>query len=769
MSKRIVISRGEKEAIYEAGQGEQNQSPLEEIECALTNIMERLHLMTRATNDAVYDYDILNGSIEWGEGYNLLFGYSTSKNTISDWGARIHPDDSLRIEKSLSAALKLRQQNWSEEYQYKCADDSYKYVHDRGYMLYGEEQKPVRMIGAMQDITDRRHREEQLRMQTALFRQLYDGSPSGILLFDKEDCVADTNPAFEKIFGYTLAEIKGRGIHEFLIPAVLEDEGRIIAQACLAGNSVQKETKRLKKDGTHIDVLLVAYPLVVSGKVEGIYRIYTDISDRKREQERLRESEQNYRMLVNNINEGVMHVDNNDIVLYVNDRLCEMTGYSKEELLGNSSHPLLVPEEDWEFLQKKNAERRSKIYDRYEINLRTRHGKRLWASVSAAPVLDTAGIVIGSMGYITDITERKKSEMERERLASILEASVDLVSLATPDCNVLYINPSGRKLLGLTDDKYQAHASAFYPPKAYAHLSRVGLPTALKNGYWRGETVIRTGKREVPVSQIIIAHKNEAGAVEYISSIVRDISEHKESENLLRKKNQELETINSELDRFVYSASHQMRAPLTSVLGLINLAEADTPDTSMHNYLEMMRQSIDKLDGFLKDIIHHTHYSRMAISPEPILFPKLTDEVLSRLMHMDGFKDIDVRLDLAAEVFYSDRICVRNILTNLISNAIKYRKPGQTDSSISVKISVEETKAVITINDNGTGIDERLHSKIYDMFFRGANTSAGSGLGLYIVKEIVHKLDGFIEMKSAINEGTEFRITLPNKPPGGGV
>ncbi|MWB96214.1 sensor histidine kinase [Flavobacterium sp. GA093] len=229
--------------------------------------------------------------------------------------------------------------------------------------------------------------------------------------------------------------------------------------------------------------------------------------------------------------------------------------------------------------------------------------------------------------------------------------------------------------------------------------------------------------------------------------------------------NQELKRANYELDRFVYSTSHDLRAPLNSMLGLIDIAEDDTTEELMLQHLKMLKGNARKLDGFICDILDYSRNSRTEVVSELICFKELIHDIEQNLKFMgDNNRMVDFKVNITGETaFHSDKTRLENILNNLISNAIRYQNPKIQDPFVAVNINTTATETTIKISDNGIGIPEELQPKIFDMFFRISRDSVGSGLGLYIVKEAVSKLEGEIKMQSNVGQGTTFSITIPKK------
>lgn len=230
----------------------------------------------------------------------------------------------------------------------------------------------------------------------------------------------------------------------------------------------------------------------------------------------------------------------------------------------------------------------------------------------------------------------------------------------------------------------------------------------------------------------------------------------------IEKRNQELKKVNSELDKFVYSASHDLRAPLASVLGLINIARLDD-GSDKNGYFDLIEKSIKKLDGFIRDIIDYSRNARLELIREEIHFEKVIHEVIDDLRYLDETNKILRIVTVNGQgTFYTDIRRLRIIISNLISNAIKYHAPRRENPFIEVRVEFDESKAMIKVIDNGSGIAEEHLGNIFQMFYRGTSTTKGSGLGLYIVKETTEKLNGKITVISNIGEGSTFEVMLPS-------
>ena len=239
----------------------------------------------------------------------------------------------------------------------------------------------------------------------------------------------------------------------------------------------------------------------------------------------------------------------------------------------------------------------------------------------------------------------------------------------------------------------------------------------------------------------------------------REISEKKKS---LEDKNKELVKLNEELDRFAYSVSHDLRAPLTSMLGLIDLAGTDISTSTNTDYLEMMRISVNRMDGFIQDILHFSRNKSMEVRAESLDLHQFITDIFEHNTTSDQ-KIVRFECTMGSKApFFSDRQRIRMIFNNLISNAIRYRDAFKPESFVKIHMEVTTTLATITVEDNGLGISREHLPQIFNMFYRASSNSKGSGLGLYIVQEAIHKLHGSIKVNSQVGEGTKFFLVIPN-------
>lgn len=231
----------------------------------------------------------------------------------------------------------------------------------------------------------------------------------------------------------------------------------------------------------------------------------------------------------------------------------------------------------------------------------------------------------------------------------------------------------------------------------------------------------------------------------------------------LKQRNLDLEKAYEELDKFVYSASHDLRAPLMSVLGIVNLALMEESVESQNEYLELIKQSVKKLDTFIINIIDYYKNARGEQSITPINFEELVGDVAEAIKFLPEYRNINMITEISQTgVFYSDVMKLRIIFNNLITNAVKFQDAKKENSFIKLSIDATSEKTTIIFEDNGLGIRTADLEKIFKMFYRAGATNSGSGIGLYIVHEAINKLEGKINVTSTLGEGSIFQIEIPS-------
>lgn len=236
------------------------------------------------------------------------------------------------------------------------------------------------------------------------------------------------------------------------------------------------------------------------------------------------------------------------------------------------------------------------------------------------------------------------------------------------------------------------------------------------------------------------------------------------NKHALKKKNEELQKAYSELEKFIYSASHDLRAPLVSILGILKLTRLEQIDGKAGEYFQMIERMVGKLDVFVQNIISYYQNLKQGELISSINFDLLLDEIFEHYRFYEGADNVQLirEIDQSVDVKL-DELRLKMILNNLISNSIKYMDPSKSDAFARISIRCDHQNVTITVEDNGIGIKREEQKQVFDMFFRSSEAKMGSGLGLYIVKEATATMNGSIQMKSEPGTGSTFEITLPNR------
>lgn len=237
-------------------------------------------------------------------------------------------------------------------------------------------------------------------------------------------------------------------------------------------------------------------------------------------------------------------------------------------------------------------------------------------------------------------------------------------------------------------------------------------------------------------------------------------------EDKLKQQYNELIKINKELDSFVYSISHNLRSPLSSVMGIIRIARIEMNSTAEFNpatYFDKIENSVNRLDVTLKEILDYSQNARSELTISRIDLKELILQCFENVSFQNPNNLVQLKLEITEKVpLYSDKQRLTVILVSLLSNAIKFRDETKDTCTINIRGDITPLKIDIDIVDNGIGIQPELHSRIFDMFFRASERSDGAGLGLYIVKETIDKLRGAVSITSRQFEETSVHLQIPN-------
>lgn len=383
--------------------------------------------------------------------------------------------------------------------------------------------------------------------------------------------------------------------------------------------------------------------------------------------------------------------------------------------------------------------------------------------LSFHPVVEN-GLTKGCTVFSKNITYRRIFESKLLKseniLSSIINNSNDYIWLTDVDLRLVKFNQR-------TADSFFARFGVPLEPGMEALILQL---TDEDRAFWgalysyalQGKKVNEERRVRDQYYQIIINPFFEQEEVRFLGVYMTDITQRKEVENTIREQNEELLKVNKELDGFVYKASHDLRAPLVSILGLINITRIETDEQKKKAYLDLQEQSVRKLDKYIQDIIDYSRNARQEVSYEWVDMEGLIYDILEQNKYSIEDGRLQLHFDAGERRAYlMDRRRIEVVLNNLISNAIRYQDPSK--EALELRIQVREKEGIqITVADNGIGIAPEHQPRVFDMFYRATTSRTGSGLGLYIVKESVSKMGGSIVLDSTPGKGTSFFIQIPS-------
>ncbi|WP_299462248.1 PAS domain S-box protein [uncultured Microscilla sp.] len=611
---------------------------------------------------------------------------------------------------------------------------------------------------------ERHESQQHLWKQALTFANLNDA----LVITDHDGNIQEWNPASTNVFGYSQDEIAQKNAST-IFRSTNKDTGRdLVLDALKEHGKWSGEVGFVRKDGSSgISQATVLNLKDRQNQAVGILSINRDITTQKETEQALKASEQNFQVIFDNANQVFVLLNAQSEVQTYNKKASELfEHFWPGQLKLKQKWTILFPEEiqqqlvqDWAKVTQGQL-----VEDEANLNL---GGNRLFFSYSYIPIYNDQGSVAQVCFTATDITERKKAEMKiresRAKLEALIENTDDGIWSVDASLNVTTVNTALQKIfktyldntVKVGDNLIEKLPEEFR--SSWQQLFEKVLSGKRINEEFALELTHTTVYFEASINPIVSTSGISRGATAFL----KNISQKKEREN-------ELKRANSELDSFVYRASHDLRAPLRSILGLVSLIRIEPSSEERENYLGMMEKSAKKLDNFISDLTNLSRNSRLEMTIEEIDFEELIEETLENHQFMKGADRVQITTDIVknGHTFYSNYSRLGIIFQNMMSNAIKYQNPDIDNPFLKIDIELSEKGATLTFTDNGRGIEDKFIGQIFDMFFRATQKSYGSGLGLYITKQAIRKIKGRVYVSSQVGQGTSFKILLPNLPEG---
>ena len=500
-----------------------------------------------------------------------------------------------------------------------------------------------------------------------------------------------------------------------------------------------------------------------------VYIIFDDITERRRIEKTLRDSEARYRRLFEAAQEGILIVDAaSGKIDDVNPFLTDMLQYSKEELVGKQL---------WQIGAFKDIEK-SKIafaalqhnpYIRYEdLQLETKAGKLIDVEfVSNVYQVDHIKVI---QCNVRDITERKRAEaalQNSERMYRAIGESIDYgVWVCAPDGRNVYASESFLAMVGLTQEQCSnfGWGDVLHPDDAERTIA-AWKECVRTGGIWDIEHRFRgVDGQWHPVLARGVPVRNERGEVIYWAGINLDISNLKKIETDLEERTRQLEYANKELESFSYSVSHDLRAPLRAIEGyarMILRRQGDNFDEKTRSLFQVIGTNVQMMEQLIEDLLAFSRMGKASLSQSTIDLGELTREVWEELQAGNGGSPVRLKIGHLPPG-RGDRSLIRQVLMNILSNAVKFTRQREVPL-IEVQGSETGSEVEYTIRDNGVGFDMQYQDKLFGVFQRlhSANEYEGTGVGLAIVQRIIHRHGSRIWAEGKVDEGACFHFTLP--------
>ena len=629
------------------------------------------------------------------------------------------------------------------------------------------------------------HQMEQIKASQQELRKLSliaTRTKSGVIIADNMGRIEWVNDAFTKISGYSLEDVVGQKPKDLLQGPKTDDATRQqLKDALWKKENIEVTVVNYDHEGReYYNQLEIISVFDEDGNHTNFIALQKDITEETLARQEILRMNTRFELIAKHSRIGTWEYSPQDNSIRWNDIMYDIYGVS------NRDEPSIVDiwrnsmsQEDYEKGIRDMDNLRQGMAGTQESTFRIKRAsdgaERIVETLMVAE-RDERGQLIRAVGSTKDITEELNLTRERDAVAE------RMVTLKTFYESILNHSPSqkfvfdreGRILFSSEPPK---EGSVWWDPTSKQSIFEVDEWEVSKRTWHlvqnirksvESKQIIRIedeGTSEdgnaIQFLQSILPYQNITGQLEHIIVTGVDISELIKVQEAVTKKNDELRKINAELDNFVYSISHDLRSPLLSIKGIVSLImHSSEIDKKTQQYLEMVDGSATRLDGTIQEILEYSRNSRLDLAHESFDVVSMVQQSYNDL-RFSAQGRMELQLDIQTEpIVFSDKSRLGVLLKNLLGNSIKYRRKD-IESFVKFTLARNNGKLIMTISDNGEGIDSKHLDKIFTMFYRGTTSSIGTGLGLYICKEIVTKLNGDLAVASKPGEGTTMTITLP--------
>ena len=540
----------------------------------------------------------------------------------------------------------------------------------------------------------------------------------------------------------------------------------------LNGESHKSEQLSRTSEGTVVYFEITYNPIRNSdGEIVGACQIARDSTERRLNAENLKK-ERDFVNAAFEVSSALVFVLDREGRIVRFNRACELaSGFTVEEVRGRVFWNVLLPAEEIQSAKTRmrklnNAEGGDGEWLCHWV---TKDEKQILISWQTSAILDEDDRVEFIVATGIDVTEKHEIETSKNRMLDILENSDDFISISDLHGNIVYLNKAGRMLLGLGRDSdiSKLRLQGCHPDWAREVIQSEGIPAAAKYGSWLGNTALRTVDNvEIPTSHMILAHKNESGRVQYLSTVARNrTSEKLLEEELADARDTAIQATNLKSE-FLANMSHEIRTPMNGIIGIAELMSSTKLTEEQEDYVRSIRKSGEALLTIINDILDFSKIEagKLEFENKPFDLSECVEGVIDLFVHQARSKELELDLLIQTGVPRSingDAGRLRQVLTNLVGNAVKFTKSG----SVIVRLTAVDSKLKFEVRDSGIGISEEDQQYLFKAFGQAnssiANRFGGTGLGLAISKQLVSMMGGEIAVESEEGVGSQFSFTLP--------
>lgn len=605
---------------------------------------------------------------------------------------------------------------------------------------------------------------------------------NGVIITNSKGIIEWVNDAFTDISGYSLEESMGKKPKELVQgPATEPEAAEKLKDALYHKKEVQTVITNYSKTGETYKVQLEIIPVFDElGNHTNFIALQRDITEEMRHEAFITNMNTRFQMIAQNSKTGIWEWRVSDNHVEWNEYMYSIYGLVKSDTLDlrsiwqssiHGSNRSLILQNTTDLMEG----RLQFVSDEYEIIRQSDQQVRILKSITIAE-RNQEGQLLRLVGSLQDITEERALIAERDAsmqrvntlrmfYESILNHSPEDIVVLNAQGELLYHNNSTHASSGWLQSDFKG--SVFNAEEIQPRFVSIvkGIRTAIQD-----QTLVQLSD-ELPADDQaqflynILPYAYSEGQLEHIIVSTIDISELKRVQLSLERKNDELKKINLELDHFVYSVSHDLRSPLLSIKGIISLILSGTElDGKTKHLLNLADASASRLDNTIQEILEYSRNSRLHVE---FGWMQIHDVLLSICddMRFSVTEEIEFKLNFKEnERIWTDGARLNIVLKNIVGNSIKYRKRG-VKAIIECSLHKSAEAIELVIKDNGEGVAKEHMHRIFDMFYRATTSSTGTGLGLYICKEIMTKLNGHIRMESDLGVGTSVYIHIPNARP----